>query len=490
MNSQFNNNMNGNSNNNKLSNSWSNWKMEGYLLNDTSNAVMWECPDLFPLFSTDKSDNNNNNSNIWMVKYSIGPGPSYDQPWGTPGPRDYYLTGLYSPEVDILSFDRNILQWEAAMNRSTLVSLDVGTFYASKIYYVPSIGRLLWGWIPEERSVDSHGNPYGWAGVMSLPRLIVPYQLDQNKNEWYIRTIPYQDVLNNLYLNDTTIIKENIHITIPSNTSNEQYLTIENMNSGNNQYEVIMYININNMYEGDSCGIRVLSSITSDNVLINANSNESTNGIEYTDIGIRFTSSNNNMNDETDQIAYFLHSYIDTTYSTSNQSSLVNRTYCHSYPLNISNDVFIENKNGQKTIKYQILVDSSVIESFLSSGSRVITRRSYPSSPQTSRNIQLFGSHSFTNRNTTCIFSSLQITQLRSANITQYTPENNDSNHSSNSNNNHSLSSTVLAIIIVFVIISGIGIISLITYFIYKKTTKTNLTKQSILESDYLSSQD
>lgn len=32
---------------------------------------------------------------------------------------------------------------------------------------------MLWGWVPEERSVDGHGAPYGWASVMSLPRVIV-----------------------------------------------------------------------------------------------------------------------------------------------------------------------------------------------------------------------------------------------------------------------------------------------------------------------------
>lgn len=479
-----------------LSNSWYNWKMEGYLLNDTSNAVMWECPDLFPLFNeTENSNFNNNDSrkNLWMVKYSIGPGPSYDQPWGTPGPRDYYLTGTYSPNNDILSFNRNIIQWEAAMNRSTLVTLDVGTFYASKTYYIPSIGRLLWGWIPEERNVDSHGNPYGWAGVMSLPRLIIPYQIEDNKNEesninnnnqWYIRTIPYQDVLDSLYIKNSIITKDEVTIVIPSNTAEtEKIVTIENING--NQYEVIVYINVDDMYEGDSCGVRVLSSITNNNYIF-------TNETEYTDVGIRFTSNDNNGKGETYQIANFIHSYIDTTYSTYNQSSLVNRTYCNSYPLNLSNNVFIDNINGNRVVKYQIIVDHSVIESFLSTGSRVITRRSYPSSPTTSINIQLFGSHSFTERNTTCKFSSLKITKLRNANITEYKDSIYHPDKSSSNSNNNELSTTVLAVIIIFTILGSIGIISLITYyFISKKTKQQNgLDKQKILESDYLSSQE
>ena len=39
------------------------------------------------------------------------------------------------------------------------------------------VGRILFGWLPEERPVDGQGEPYGWAGAMSLPRLVVPYQV-------------------------------------------------------------------------------------------------------------------------------------------------------------------------------------------------------------------------------------------------------------------------------------------------------------------------
>jgi hypothetical protein len=39
------------------------------------------------------------------------------------------------------------------------------------------VGRLLFGWLPEERPVEADGAPYGWAGVMSLPRQLLPYQV-------------------------------------------------------------------------------------------------------------------------------------------------------------------------------------------------------------------------------------------------------------------------------------------------------------------------
>ena len=48
---------------------WSPWSFEGYMLNDTAGAVMWECPDFFPLETASESE-------LWFFKYSIGPGPS------------------------------------------------------------------------------------------------------------------------------------------------------------------------------------------------------------------------------------------------------------------------------------------------------------------------------------------------------------------------------------------------------------------------------
>ena len=44
----------------------------------------------------------------------------------------------------------------------------------SKSFFDPSTQRqILFGWVVEERSVDAHGAPYGWAGCQSLPRTIV-----------------------------------------------------------------------------------------------------------------------------------------------------------------------------------------------------------------------------------------------------------------------------------------------------------------------------
>lgn len=54
------------------SSSWTDWSFEGYMLNDSANAVMWECVDFFPMsVQTDPFT-----ESVWLMKFSIGPGPS------------------------------------------------------------------------------------------------------------------------------------------------------------------------------------------------------------------------------------------------------------------------------------------------------------------------------------------------------------------------------------------------------------------------------
>lgn len=49
--------------------------------------------------------------------------------------------------------------------------LDHGAYYAPKSFLAPGNRRILWGWIPETRP-QSEYSAAGWAGVMSLPRIL------------------------------------------------------------------------------------------------------------------------------------------------------------------------------------------------------------------------------------------------------------------------------------------------------------------------------
>jgi beta-fructofuranosidase len=49
--------------------------------------------------------------------------------------------------------------------------LDHGAFYAPKSQLASDGRRILWGWIPETRKVEEY-KAAGWAGMMSLPRVL------------------------------------------------------------------------------------------------------------------------------------------------------------------------------------------------------------------------------------------------------------------------------------------------------------------------------
>jgi beta-fructofuranosidase len=49
--------------------------------------------------------------------------------------------------------------------------LDLGTYYAPKTQLDAHGNRILWGWIPERRS-ETQTVAAGWAGIMSLPRVL------------------------------------------------------------------------------------------------------------------------------------------------------------------------------------------------------------------------------------------------------------------------------------------------------------------------------
>ena len=103
----------------------------------TSNPVgdgeMWECPEFFPL------------DGAHVLIYS------------TMG-KVFWQTGL---------FDEAALTFQAT--RTGLLDLDA--FYAPKTQLDEHGRRILWGWIPERRSKAAM-MAAGWAGMMSLPRVL------------------------------------------------------------------------------------------------------------------------------------------------------------------------------------------------------------------------------------------------------------------------------------------------------------------------------
>ena len=105
----------------------------GNTANPVDSGDMWECPDLFPL------------GNKHVLIYS------------TQG-KVFWKTGEFDP--------RNLLFREQQSG-----VLDYGSFYAPKTQLDKSGNRILWGWIQETRP-EAEYSAAGWAGLMSLPRVL------------------------------------------------------------------------------------------------------------------------------------------------------------------------------------------------------------------------------------------------------------------------------------------------------------------------------
>lgn len=104
---------------------------------DTPNKVdsgdMWECPDLF----------------LWNGQHVLI--------YSTAG-KACWQTGELDPKQMLFHPKRTGV-------------LDYGSYYAPKTQLDKSGQRILWGWLPETRP-ESQYRAAGWAGMMSLPRVL------------------------------------------------------------------------------------------------------------------------------------------------------------------------------------------------------------------------------------------------------------------------------------------------------------------------------
>ena len=99
--------------------------------NLVDSGEMWECPDFFEL----------GGKHVFL--------------YSTQG-KVFYNVGAYKNH---------------RFEKQTEGQLDFGKYYAPKSVLDPQGRRILWGWIPETRSVEEH-KAAGWAGSMSLPRVL------------------------------------------------------------------------------------------------------------------------------------------------------------------------------------------------------------------------------------------------------------------------------------------------------------------------------
>jgi beta-fructofuranosidase len=105
----------------------------GGVSNPVDAGDMWECPDFFEL------------------------GGKHVLIYSTQG-KVSWQTGRLDPKEMIFHPEQSGL-------------LDYGSFYAPKTQLDKAGNRILWGWIQEARPVEEY-RAAGWAGVMSLPRVL------------------------------------------------------------------------------------------------------------------------------------------------------------------------------------------------------------------------------------------------------------------------------------------------------------------------------
>lgn len=101
--------------------------------NPCDSGEMWECPDFFPLGQGHYLHYSTENKVIWT-------------------------TGDYDARAHTYSSRRQGV-------------LDHGAYYAPKSFLAPGGRRILWGWIRETRPEAEYAAA-GWAGCMSLPRVL------------------------------------------------------------------------------------------------------------------------------------------------------------------------------------------------------------------------------------------------------------------------------------------------------------------------------
>jgi beta-fructofuranosidase len=101
--------------------------------NPVTSGDMWECPDFFPL------------------------GSRHILIYGSEG-GVHWKSGFL-----------NLKEMRFHMERSAI--LDHGSYYAAKTQLDANGNRIVWGWIPEARPLADY-KAAGWAGMMSLPRVL------------------------------------------------------------------------------------------------------------------------------------------------------------------------------------------------------------------------------------------------------------------------------------------------------------------------------
>uniref|UniRef100_A0ACD5ZS13 Uncharacterized protein n=1 Tax=Avena sativa TaxID=4498 RepID=A0ACD5ZS13_AVESA len=140
-------------------------------LHRVKGTGMWECIDFYPVGSD--SHNNSSEGVLYVMKES-----SDDDR------HDYYALGKYNASAN---------RWTPVDPKADLgvgLRYDWGKFYASKTFYDPNKRRrVLWGWVGEADSKRTDVAK-GWGSVQSIPRTVALDEKTQtNLIQWPVKEV-------------------------------------------------------------------------------------------------------------------------------------------------------------------------------------------------------------------------------------------------------------------------------------------------------------
>ncbi|KAJ7516165.1 hypothetical protein O6H91_22G045400 [Diphasiastrum complanatum] len=152
-----------------------NWTLQRSFLHQIAGTGMWECVDFYPvsLTGTNGLDTSKVQGNQ-LVKHVLK--ASLDS-----NKHDYYTIGTYSTDLKTFVAD------DPTRDVGLGLRYDYGKFYASKTFYDPAQERrILWGWANESDS-QLDDIKKGWASVQTIPRtLVLDHHTGSNLLQWPI----------------------------------------------------------------------------------------------------------------------------------------------------------------------------------------------------------------------------------------------------------------------------------------------------------------
>ncbi|KAL0674048.1 hypothetical protein Bca4012_002029 [Brassica carinata] len=148
------------------------WVKAKHPIHSKESTGMWECPDFFPVSTTDFE-------NGLDLDYA-GPNAKHVLKVSLDMTRyEYYTLGKYYPNKD-----RYVPNGESPDGWDGL-RFDYGNFYASKTFFdYKKNRRILWGWANESDTVEDDISK-GWAGLQVIPRTVLLDSTNKKQLEFW-----------------------------------------------------------------------------------------------------------------------------------------------------------------------------------------------------------------------------------------------------------------------------------------------------------------